>query len=289
MIPDKIELSPDGELLVYKKGYTESFVQETMRKRNLRGLRIFAVLEEDKLEDLDFLKNYPFLQALDITSGTDYHFDFLNFLTELRELSINVQGESKIDLGRLEKLESLSINWRRNIQGIGNCKKLNKIFLVEYKAVDLSVLSGLESLQQFSIKTGNLKRLDGLGGNKSLDEILLGNCRSLESIKEINGLQKLKTLRIERCTRIDDYENLTDLPALETLSLVDCKDIKSIRFIRQFPALRKLVLLGNTNIVDGDLLPAKDIKEVFHMHRSHYNIKIVNKNYQELIKKNLGR
>jgi len=35
--------------------------------------------------------------------------------------------------------------------------------------------------------------------------------------------------------------------------------------------------VGNTDILDGDITPAKDIKEVICYHRKHYNLKIENK------------
>ena len=73
-----IRISPFGSLLVYKKGYTPAFVAKTIRNHNLRGLRIFAHLKEDRLQDVDFLGEYDFLEALDITSLDDYDFGFLS-------------------------------------------------------------------------------------------------------------------------------------------------------------------------------------------------------------------
>ena len=76
----EIEISPNDSLLVFKKGYTPEFVFETIHKKNLNGLRIFAILNEDRLSNINFLSDYSFLKSLDITSVDDYSFDFFERL-----------------------------------------------------------------------------------------------------------------------------------------------------------------------------------------------------------------
>jgi len=71
----EIEISPYGSLLVFKKGYTLQFVKRVISEKNLRGLRIFSFFEE-RLDNLDFLNEYSFLEALDITSINDFDFGF---------------------------------------------------------------------------------------------------------------------------------------------------------------------------------------------------------------------
>lgn len=287
---NKIEISPYGSLLVYQKGYTPEFVFETIKKNNLRGLRIFAVLKEDLLEDISFLKDYDFLEELDITGfSADYNFGFLKSLTKLKNLSINAEGKNEIDFSGQVNLEYLTINWRKNIRGINHCQKLKKIILVEYKEINLAPINELGNLEELIIKTGTLKNLDGVENNYGLLRVELGYCKSLVFIKALNGLEKLKSLRIEKCPSIRDYENLTKLHSIEELLLIDCKGVKSIKFINNFPSLRKLSILGNTEIVDGDLIPAKNIKEVFYDHKEHYNIKIENKEYNKLKNNNLKK
>lgn len=94
---------------------------------------------------------------------------------------------------------------------------------------------------------------------------------------------------MDACPNINDYEEVTGLPNLETLSLTDCGKVQSLKFIERYPSLQNLSLLGNTVIVDGDLVPAKRVKSVEHKHYNHYNIKLENPSYNQHVANNLEK
>src|ERR1051325_946745 len=109
-----IEIAPYGNLLVYKKDYTPEFVKEVIEERRLDGLRIFDHLEP--LSSLAFLRDYGFLEKLDIDSIHDHNYGFLRCLKNLRSLGIGIstKEENEIDLSDLENLEVLALQWRKN-------------------------------------------------------------------------------------------------------------------------------------------------------------------------------
>lgn len=286
-MPKNIEISPYGSLLVFKKGYTPEFVLKTIDELNLKGLRIFAHLKEDRLANIDFLKDYTFLEALDITSVDDYDFSFLPAISQLKDLSISSEGKNRIDLSSQVNLEFLSLKWRKGIQGIEHCKRLKELILWEYDEFDLSPFQMLHNLEKLAIKTSSIKVLKGLEHLASLAQLQLGNCRALRSIKALDGLKKLTSIEIEACSKIEDYNSLTDLRSLEMLGIIDCKAVSSIKFIQNFPSLKTLSLLGNTDILDGDLIPAKNIPHVNYRPRKHYNIKIENPEGDAITRRNL--
>ncbi len=286
----KIEISPYGNLLVYKKEYTLEFVQSTIQEKQLKGLRIFSILNEDKLSNLSFLSEYTFLEALDITSLDDYDFNFLLKLKGLKELTINTQGKEKIDLSNQVNLETLNLQWRKGkITGLENCQKLNSLCLIDFKENDFSAISKLSKLKELIVKTASIKSVNGLDNFYSLENLLLANCRSLKSIEAITALKGLMSLHIELCTKIEDYTFISHLSNLNKLTLTDCKEISSIKFVQDLHFLNELSLLGNTDVLDGDIIPAKNVKKVFYKHRKHYNIQIENKEYDSLIKSNLDK
>lgn len=285
---NNIVITP-ANYLKYQKDFTPSYVEQVIKRENLGGLSIFAQLQEDRVDSFDFLKEYSFLQGLSIASRDDYNYDFLKSLGNLKSLTISNFGNNQIDLSNQVNLEFLCLEWRNNITGLKNCQKITELCLWNFKEDDLQKVEFLNCLKTLAIKTSSIKSLDGVQKMTSLEKALLGNCRTLRSIKGINGLQKLKELELTSCTKIEDYSFLTILPELENLQLIDCKDIQSIGFIKNFPKLKKFVMLGNTNVLDSDLLPAKDIVEVIYGHRKHYNIKIENKKSDELMKQNLER
>lgn len=278
-----------NNLLVYKSGYTLEGIYATIKSKNLNGLRIFAELKNDRLQDVSFLKDYTFLEQLDVTSANDFDFSFLNNLVNLKKLSINVEGNNEIDLGTLTQLEYLSIQWRKRITGFDNCTSLSSLGLIEFKEKDLQKIQGLKNLIELRIKTGAIENLSGADKLVNLGSLSIGNCKKLQSIKAISHLPNLKELYLDACPNINDYEEVTGLPNLETLSLTDCGKVQSLKFIERYPSLQNLSLLGNTVIVDGDLVPAKRVKSVEHKHYNHYNIKLENPSYNQHVANNLEK
>lgn len=263
-------------LLIYQKGYTPSFIKDTIDEHGLDGLQIFTDAVKEKPQDLDFLKECTFLDHLSIATGVDYDFGFLKRLPQLRKLSLNAWGKKEIDLSRQTNLECLNIQWRKNIIGLEKCINLKRIGLIDWKEKNLRHVGDLRNLQELIVKTASINTLDHIHDLHKLEHILLGNCRYLTYVKGINGLPNLKHIEFWSCTKISDYESLTNLPSLEQLGMTDCKKIASIKFIKNFPRLKRLVMTGNTDVEDGDLLPAKNIEKVICAHRRHYNIRVAN-------------
>ncbi|GAO41424.1 hypothetical protein [Flavihumibacter petaseus] len=283
-----IEVSPFGSLLVYKKGYTADDVRLILKERGLRGLRIFAHLSEDRLENLEFLRAYSFLEALDISSFDDYEFDFLEDLPNLKDLAIAVDGKNVINLSNQAYLNNLTLAWRKDrITGLENCHQLNSLCLIDYDEKDLKPIAKLRSLQELTIKTASIISLEGIDSFSKLKYLRLGNCRKLKGISGLINMQQLAKLSFECCPNVGDLSAVGNLSGLNDLQLDDCSRIDSIEFVDHLAALVKLSLLGNSSVADGDLIPAKSIKEVFYKHRKHYNIKLENKDYERLVRQNL--
>lgn len=260
---DKIEISEYGNLLIFKKSYSYSYVNKIIQQEKLNGLRIFFPFKSDSLTDFDFLKEYDFLEALEIsvTSG-EYDFSFLSHLVNLKKLSINVIGQNEIDLSGLKKLEDCTLLWRKKIVGLNNCTTLKKLCLIDFKQDDLSKISELINLNKLVIKTSSIQTLKGIENLKNVEQIMLGNCKKLKSIVDLNGLLKLKSLEFNICSSIYDFSDMRELPSLEFLQLVDCKDIASLKFLLNLKSLNKFYILGNTTILDKDFSYTNQINEV---------------------------
>lgn len=270
------EISPTGNLLVYKKEYSKEFIESTIRKEKLNGLRIFAHLKEDRLDSFDFLSEFTFLESLSIASLDDADFSFLNNLDKLKGLSLYLQGNNIIDLTSLTHLQKLSIQWRKGrVKGIENCQNLKSLFLIEYKEQDLDPIKNLAGLNELVIKTASIKSLKGVEKLINVRTMLLGACRSLTSITDISYLKDLTSLKIDMCRRIEDYQALNTLTKLEDLRIVDSGKINSINFLHHLKNLKTFHLLADVDVVDGDLTPAQNIEDVFCRPRKHYNIQLL--------------
>lgn len=287
---NQIEISPYGNLLVYKHGYSAGFVRSVIEERKLEGLRVFSILKDQKVENTDFLKKYTFLKSLDITSSCDYDFSFLSYLKGLHNLTINTaDSKDTIDLSSLENLETLSINWRKGkISGLEKCTKLTSLVISEYKEENFSPIKSV-NLISLKIKTSTIKSDQGIENLPKLKHLELGNCRKLKSLNSIKQLKNLETLLLNSCSNIADYHPLEALSSLKELNITDCKNINTIGFISNLPNLSKLSLLGNSIVIDGNMTPAQNIKELFYRHYDHYNLKIETKKHDDLVKSNLKK
>jgi hypothetical protein len=281
------EITEYGNMLVYKKGYTSDFVNITIKENNLSGLRIFDHL--DRLDSLSFLREYKFLEKLHIDCIDDKDFSFLEDLTNLKDLGIggSVTIKNPIDLSTLVNLKSLSLHWRKNkIKGIEKCINVSRLALIYFKESDLSAINSLKNIKKLMIKVSPLKNLDGFTSFDSVEEITIANCRNLNDIKVLNSCTNLTSAYFDGCPNLEDFEPLSKCSKLKDLTLFDCKRVKSIKFVKDIE-LDILIMGGSTDIVDGDLIPAKKIKDVRYDHRPHYNIKIVNEEHEARRKANL--
>jgi hypothetical protein len=284
-----IEISPLGNFLMYKTGYTAEFIKQTIDKNKLNGLRIFddAFPEQERLTSFDFLAEYDFLEGLEIATIFDNDYSFLKSLPKLKHLSLQNESQAIVDLSCQSNLETLYMEWRKGLKGLEKCVKLKNLGIHGIKSEDLELLAPLHELRWLKLLTSKIRTLNGISNCGKLATIIIGYCRSLTSIKDINGLPELNSLEVDSCSRVQDFNLLTDLPNLETLEITNCGKIPSIKFLKNFPKLTHYYMFGNTDVIDSDLKPAKNIKDVIYIRRRHYNIRIENKAAEERYKRNL--
>ena len=247
------QVSDYGNLLIYDRKYSAADVKFVIETNRLNGLKIFDFW--DPLPSLDFLRQFTFLKELRISCRYDQDF---SFLTDLPQLNLFTVGPSfpmknQIDLSSLVSVKYLSIQWATNrISGLEACHKLRDLCLVEFPLKDLRVIKDLTELIRLRIKTGSIKSLSGVRDLRKLAELEIGNCRSLLSVNDLNGLPALKSIRIESCRKIEDYKDLRDLQKLNNLQLINCGSIPAFDYQALFPLLERSPLIGNTKIRDSD-------------------------------------
>lgn len=268
------EIAPYANLLVYKKEYSPQTVKDIIEKNKLDGLRIFVQFKDQLLGNYEFLKEFNFLKRLDIDSMEDPDLNLLNFLTNLKSLSIGMPGKTSIDLSNLVNLENLSILWRPKIAGMVKCQKLKRLSIMEHKENNLINFTGLPNLEGLVIKHSTIKSLEGITSMVKLINLFLGACRNLTSIKELSNLKNLKEVRLNGCPKINELSPLSNLKNMDILELTDCRNISSIKFIKKIPSLKRLVIAGNTLVEDGDVKPAFHIQDLIYRHRNQYNSRV---------------
>lgn len=266
-----------NNLLKYKKNYTIFDCKKLIEEYNLDGLEIFAHLSDEKLENLDFLSDFQFLKKLRLAIIFDYDYKFINKLTNLEALSLDIPFAKEIDLTYLGNLKHLDVTVDKlKVIGIEQLSNLEFIGLFDFKDKNFDRIRDLTNLNRLMVKTASVKNLEGLENLQKLDEILLANCRSLRDISQLTNLSKIKKIFFDGCSKIYDYDILGEIPSLEEIAFVDCKVIKSIKFFDNLPNLKKLVIKGTSIIEDNDVLPAKRLPLIHYYHRKSYNIELEN-------------
>lgn len=288
-------LAPYDKLIVYQKSYTPKLVQKIIEEDKLDGLRIFAQLKADRFESLDFLKEYSFLERIDISALTDndYDYSFLQKLKNLKQLSIsidvlNAKSTNILDLSALTNLKTLSINWRKGIQGLENCALIERLYLGEFKEENLEKVSSLINLKTLSIKNSTIQTLQGIQPFKLLEKALFGHCKRLKDVHQLDGLAFLEKLTFDLCPHIKSFNSLKDLGKLETLEIIGCKHIDTLDFLNNIKSIQNFKF-GGTIILDGNLIPAQRIKDVFYQHKKYYNIKLDTTKQDETYKRNMQK
>jgi Leucine-rich repeat (LRR) protein len=211
-------------------------------------------LKENKLEDLEFLREFDFIKYLALTTELQ-DFNFLNSLIHLKWLSLG-QNSPKIEINfsKNKGLEYLQLEWKKNkIIGLEHCKNLKKMIIWSFNVSSLAPLKGLNNLEELEIKTGSMKTLDGIAEYPNLKKLNLGNCNYLTSIKAINSLKNLEELWLHACSKVADYESLLEFPNLKFVWIKGAKKVSTIRFLKKSTKLNFLSIGYNTEILDKDL------------------------------------
>lgn len=285
-----VKLAPYGNMLLFKNGYTAEFVEKVIKEMNLDGLRIFDDL--DPHDSTKFLKDFVFLRKLNMHIAFAQDYSFLEYLENLEDLNIgdtyNLIGV--IDLKNLIKLKDFGVQWKKGkILNIQNCINIESIFIDSFNESDLSIFGNNTKIKSFRMKVGKISSLKGIDKFKNLQFLELANCPKLTDISDIHSLKEIKNINLYNCSKVFDFDILAELPNLESLSIDNCKDIKSIKFIDKLEKIKILSVNENTNILDGDTIPAKRLEEFYSMHRKHYNEKVINPIIEERRKRNIAK
>lgn len=265
-----------GKKLVVCSTLTEQIVEYCMKK-NVRELELNWA-KGFKAENLSLLENLSELQVLDICDYTLEDISVIERLKNLRELHISTYCKTRMNFNNFQKLETLSLFWRKGVRGIENLKNLKKLFLYKYNPApkDLSELSPLKNLEYLSLKMSSIRSVGGVEKLKNLKFLGIYGATQLQDIDSLGELENLQTLEIDTCRKISDITVVGKLTGLRILSISNGGDIESLKPISKLTNLTELRFVESTNIKDGDIkivsgLPK--LKTIFFRERKHYNLK----------------
>ncbi|XP_042520989.1 disease resistance protein RUN1-like [Macadamia integrifolia] len=157
--------------------------------------------------------------------------------TKIEELPDSICRQSslkKLDLNgckllkKLPELPSTLTCWN-----IGNCSSLQKL-------PDLSCLKNVQELRLQNYK--KLEEIQGLGGMKSLEVILVYLCDTIESLLELPST--LTFLEVKSCISLQKLPDFSSLKNLRKLRLGDCKKLEVICGLVRMESLQEFSMYG---------------------------------------------
>ena len=237
---------------------------------------IIKILSGRKLSELHFLPEPELLEILELEDCNMDAPEVFSRLPNLRELTFNGVALNDLQfLPELYNLEELHINGDiGSLQGISRMPCLQKLWIycpLNKQALDLSPLSGMDSLRQVTLHTDFID-VSGIPALNSLEELDLHGLflKGTGALAHLHGLKKLawvgepdgldflpqltnlETLAA-RADTVDKLPSLSALDSLHTLSFNGKKlDISGLSGLRN---LRRLYLslecLQNSGVISG--------------------------------------
>lgn len=224
-----------------------------------------------KLNEIDFLKNYPFVERISVTSET-IELSGLNYLSNLKHLSL-INDKQAVDFSNFPNLVVCQIEWNNKLQNIGLCKELKELQITKFnsKEKNLMPLSDLSNLEKLTLTRTNINSFNGLQKLQKLKQLEIYYAKGIENLSDINCISNtLINLHLSNCPNIKSYSEITELQKLYWLKLSKCGDIPSLSFIKEMPNLEKISFI-DTNVLDGDLSPCIGLQHAGFTNKKHYS------------------
>lgn len=246
-------------------GYNLSQELEYLEKMGLNRISINHLFCGNRIKDLSFLKDYPFIKGVRIVNK-DINQDGIYYLKELDWLQIdNAKG---IHFAEFPELKCLIAS---NITDFTFPDKLTELYIwhTKIKGGSLSNISLPRSLKRFDLLFSNIVDCHGLP--PELNRLGLSYCRNLTSL---NGLEtvadQLTYLELDHCRKLEDYSSLADCVNLQRLLVLDCTKFQNLSFAKEMKKLEFFSFYG-TEVIDNDLSPLLHIPKVSFKNKKEYN------------------
>ncbi|WP_221258270.1 hypothetical protein [Flavobacterium okayamense] len=254
----KIQFSSAPDNILLKE------VSLLIKKNPHINLRFYGNYSEDQIK-WEFLSE---IEGLNIDLWETKNLNEIKNLKNLKRLGITKNVKSSVSLKIIENLKELEILFTsisKDIEAIGDLKKINLLSLSEIKTNDLSFLSNNINLSKLFISLGSIKDISGISklknlntlsihqlkqfdenaanslisNNSSIENLELMNLVNLSNFEFISNFKNLITLNLEGLKKIKSYSDLGKNNNLKVLSGFDCRPIdKSLKGLENINSIK---------------------------------------------------
>ena len=267
----------DIEILKTNTGlavYVGSNVTKAIEVINSRNIKHVIVSHDHgySQDNVMFLNKIPSVEILTIQHYGPIDISGIHVLYNLKILGLNIIGGNNqvIDFSCFPKIEDCSFTWMSKAKSLFECTSLKKLYLNKFNRNDFEDFKNMYNLEEIAIGSSPIKSLNGLE-NTNVHSLYLCFLTKLETLTGIESLaDKIVELNINTCKKIKNINEVASLVNLERLGFNNCGDIESIKPISNLKRLSRFEFWESTNILDGDMTPCLNLKEVAFQNRKHY-------------------
>lgn len=214
----------------------------------MSSLEVLFLSQKEIPENFSLLKKIP-LKYLYCSFDSMENCNELKELADIKEIQMtscpNLKDISALGtFSELEKVSFLYCEELEDVSALGTLKYLKKLDIEDAPIQDLSMLSGISSLQDIRIFYTDLQNenLQFLSAMEDLRSLKIRDAVKLEDISVIRGMRKLESFYIANA-KYNSIEALRECTNLERLRVDDCP-ISDISLVDIFPKLHDLSVDG---------------------------------------------
>lgn len=268
----KILIGTDGSRIFMIDSDRISECIEYIKEHDLRFIGINSYMGYKK-SDINFLSDIAdFVEGITIPDDK-FDISVLNSLHKLKILGFADNKKTKIDLSNFPNLATLACEYSPRLLSLEVCEQLRSLTLTGYRVTSKSLIAIplLSSLEEFDLFVTNIATLEGIERFTNLRKLTLFRASQLQQIDSLRALKgTITSIEFDQCKKILSYDALGELENLRRLILFNCHPIESLAFTRRLEKLEFFTFVG-TNVLDGNLYPASDIKHVGFDNKRHYS------------------
>lgn len=212
-----------GKSLYIYSDYLEASM-EYAQEKNIRNIIISTYEHRYKLDDIEFVKEYPFIENVTISNWREIDYSALSYLKNLKVLHINFLGRDKqgLDFSLFPNLEEIGLEWNKKRTNLTALKSIRNLYISRYKANDLAEISLLTTLEKMILLQSSVNSLEHIEKLRELEFFHIMDDKKLTSLKGLDQLPKLKNVEISGCKSINSFKELEKLASIESLVVEKC-------------------------------------------------------------------
>jgi len=242
------------------------------KEKGIKSIYIGKDSDSETIQDLEFLKEYDFIEKIFIQSNLKYDISPTEYLKDLKFLSLDCGVKKECDLSHLNNLNYFSGHYSKHIKSILDNKNISRLVFFYFSEGDMLSLTNMLMLSSLTLVKSSIKAMKGVERLSKLSDLRIQFNYKLDRI-DLDNLVSIRMMQLSSCSKLKEFNGFKHATKLSTLILQNCPRIESIKGLNDCPQLEALALFDGTKVADGDVSILRRLKKTWLKEFKHYNVK----------------